>query len=250
MSKSTIMRIISGSLKNRVVPRLDSKRDRPTTAYIREVVFSIIGPNLIQGASFLDLFCGSGIVGLEAFSRGAASATFVDIESKHISRLALLARNWEIQDKVIPVCSDVAKWLKSIYQQVKPKHRFDIVYADPPYFSGKPERLQEALESLFHPILQSQDAFAEQSLMFLELSREAVRMAPEKPQSGTKRNIVSSMALGVSEAYNFQFDSPWPEIYRNLRIPLDFPLLDWRLTGTTAILIMGIKTCAPVREIF
>ncbi len=243
------MRIITGSLKNRVVPRLDSKRDRPTTAYIREMVFSIIGPNLIQGCNFLDLFCGSGIVGLEAISRGASHVTFVDSEFKHIAGIVEVARLWALEKQVEAVCSDAGKWLKS-KQQRSASLKYDIVYADPPYFSGKPDKLYETFNGLIYGIMQSQDLFADSCLLFLELSRESVKSAPEKPQGIRRANAVKSLSEGGTSPYHCQFDAPWPEIYRSLGIPLEIPLFDWRLTGTTAILIMGMKACEPVREIY
>ena len=213
------------------------------------MVFSIIGPDFIHGAHFLDLYCGSGIVGLEAISRGAASATFVDQDSKNIAQIYSLSKRWDISGKVDGAASDVPKWIRS-WRQDSSAAQFDIVYADPPYFTGKPEKVQETLYNLLAALLTGQDLFAPGSVMFLELSRESVKGAPDKAKSAYKRNKISAISDGVMDAYHYQFDRPWPEVYRSLGIPLEIPLLDWRLTGTTALLILGAKTCEPVREIY
>lgn len=71
------MRIISGAAKGRRLKAPDTERTRPATDRVREAVFSSIGP-WVEGADVLDLYAGSGSYGLEALSRGAASATFVE----------------------------------------------------------------------------------------------------------------------------------------------------------------------------
>ena len=71
------MRVITGTAKGRVLETLSGDDVRPTTAKIKESVFSMIQFQ-IQGRNFLDLFAGSGQMGIEALSRGAASATFVE----------------------------------------------------------------------------------------------------------------------------------------------------------------------------
>ena len=72
------MRIVGGNLGGRVLRAPRGAATRPTSEKVREAVFAIIGADRVDGASVLDLFAGSGALGIEALSRGAAHATFVD----------------------------------------------------------------------------------------------------------------------------------------------------------------------------
>lgn len=84
--------------------------------------------NVVPESTFLDLYAGSGAVGLEAYSRGASQVTWVEHDPKHVqvlkANLALLA-----PDKGEVICSEIHRWLKSAAQG----RRFDLVFADPPY---------------------------------------------------------------------------------------------------------------------
>lgn len=74
------MRIIAGTHRGRPLVAPEGKITRPMTDRVRENLFNILGPETVAGAVVLDLFCGSGALGLEALSRGAASCTFVDTD--------------------------------------------------------------------------------------------------------------------------------------------------------------------------
>ena len=107
---------------------------RPTTERVREAVFSILGD--VGGARTLDLYCGTGALGIEALSRGAAEATFVD------SDIALVQRNVDalgLGDRAEVVRSDATKFLDRA-----PEASFDLVLCDPPY--GLVPRLAGELE--------------------------------------------------------------------------------------------------------
>jgi 16S rRNA (guanine966-N2)-methyltransferase len=120
------IRISAGSLKGR---RLEVPRDaRPTEGKVREALFSILAPEL-EGARFLDLFAGSGAVGLEAVSRGALSATFVESDRR---ALAVLSRNLSLAPKrsCELVAGDVDRVLLEL---AAASRRFEVVFADPPY---------------------------------------------------------------------------------------------------------------------
>jgi 16S rRNA (guanine(966)-N(2))-methyltransferase RsmD len=247
------VRIVAGTLKSRSVTVPRGARIRPTTSYIREVVFSIIGPDRIRGARFLDLFCGSGVVGLEAVSRGAAQATFVDNDHFTVAALAKLTASWGIADRAHVVMSDAAKFLGDEFRDFDPTLglRYDFVYIDPPYYLGKPHKLAEAIGSTFAAIAESPSLFSENGLVFLEISAAALGMSGRKLSSGAKRARELERQAGkpIGPAYQHQFDDPWPNVYRSLGIPLEFRLVDWRVTGTTAILIMGTQAGQTVREI-
>ena len=143
------MRITGGQYCNReiLVPKTDLIR--PTQDRVRQAVFNIIQTE-VAGCDFLDLFAGSGAVGLEALSRGAASATFVEQSRKHLEvlrkNLAVLCKP-DIPTSQHPnnqvVCSDVYRWLATY---VGPG--FSVGFADPPYRLGEEKGYAQVLATL------------------------------------------------------------------------------------------------------
>ena len=127
------MRVIAGSLGGRKLNTPADDAVRPTTDKVKEALFSSIQFEL-DGAKVLDLFSGSGQLGIEALSRGAASAVFVD---KNRDSIALTNQN-------LALCSLHATVLHndSIAYLEQCKERFDIAFLDPPYGTGL---LQQAL---------------------------------------------------------------------------------------------------------
>ncbi|MCQ3812001.1 MAG: 16S rRNA (guanine(966)-N(2))-methyltransferase RsmD [Acidimicrobiia bacterium] len=131
------LRIISGEARGRRLSTPEGMEVRPTTSRVREAVFnSLHSQGWLEGADVLDLFAGSGALGLEAVSRGAASATFVE---SALSALATLKTNIESTGfdgrcRVVP--GDVMKELLRLDRE------FDIALCDPPYqFDAWPELL-------------------------------------------------------------------------------------------------------------
>lgn len=120
------MRIIAGERRGR--PLLGPRKGgiRPTGAYLREAVFNVLAAR-IAAAQVLDLFAGTGAMGLEALSRGAASATFVDREVAAVE--ANLAR-LGVRDRASVLRGDVGRVLRRL---AAADRRFDVIYADPPY---------------------------------------------------------------------------------------------------------------------
>ena len=139
------MRITGGEFggRNLKVPKTDAIR--PTQDRVRESVFNIIQCE-IGGAKFLDLFAGSGAVGLEALSRGASSATFVEMNRRH---LVVLSENINLLCQPQPststsiIASDVYKWIASYSGP-----GFDIAFADPPYALGEEKGYASVLRTL------------------------------------------------------------------------------------------------------
>jgi len=128
------MRITGGQLKGRRISVPQGRAIRPSTDRLREAIFSIIGGD-IQGARVADLFCGSGALGIEAISRGADHALFIDSFRPHIVNLKKNLEILGIADKsdikVMDALSVNAKLLKGI----------SIVFADPPYRKGMGDKL-------------------------------------------------------------------------------------------------------------
>jgi 16S rRNA (guanine(966)-N(2))-methyltransferase RsmD len=125
------MRIIAGTLRGRVLAPVKG-RTRPTAAKVREAIFSILGSAVLQ-AQVLDLFAGTGALGIEALSRGAVRAVFVE---DHPEALKALRRNLEalgLQDRsrVLPLPAAVA-----LRQLTARGEQFGLVFLDPPYGGG------------------------------------------------------------------------------------------------------------------
>ncbi len=123
------MRIISGTARGRRLKSLPGEDVRPTTDKVKEAVFSAIQFD-IEGRRFLDLFAGSGQMGLEALSRGAQSATFVDssAESIKICKDNVVSTGFSDSSKIVR--NDALTFL-SLTNEI-----FDIAFLDPPYGGG------------------------------------------------------------------------------------------------------------------
>ena len=120
------MRIVAGRHKGRRLRAPAGADTRPTADRVREALFSIVGS--VEGFSVLDLYAGSGAVGIEALSRGAASVTFV--ESARPALAAIRANLEAAGEEAEVVSSDAIPWLRSAADG---KHAFDLVFCDPPY---------------------------------------------------------------------------------------------------------------------
>jgi 16S rRNA (guanine966-N2)-methyltransferase len=117
------MRIIAGSHRGHRIAAPAGRETRPTSDRVRENAFNLIGP--IDGADVLDLFAGSGALGLEALSRGAGSATFV--ESGREACRTINANLDKLGLRGTVLCQDVARLLQ------RERRRYDLVLCDPPY---------------------------------------------------------------------------------------------------------------------
>jgi 16S rRNA (guanine966-N2)-methyltransferase len=136
------LRISGGELRGRPLQGPKGSDDlRPTTERVREAIFSILGD--VTGATVLDLFCGTGALGLEAVSRGAQSAVLVD------RRAATVRRNVEelgLEERVEVVAADASRYLRRSEQA-----SFDLVFCDPPYKLA--DRLAGELDPLIRAVL-------------------------------------------------------------------------------------------------
>lgn len=132
------MRVITGSARGRRLQTLEGNDVRPTTDKVKEALFSIVQFEL-EGRRVLDLFAGSGQLGIEALSRGADSCVFVDASKKAIEvvRENLAATNLARLGSVIH--GDSLRYLQTS------RDRFDLAFLDPPYGTGT---LQKALSLL------------------------------------------------------------------------------------------------------
>ncbi len=126
------MRIISGKYKSRLIDYPKNKLTRPMTDRTKETLFNMLG-GLVFEKNVLDLFSGSGSIGLEALSRGARHVTFVDeaIWAAKVIRKNIDTLELENQSRLLQM--DV---LRAIAKLEKEKERFSVIFVDPPFFSG------------------------------------------------------------------------------------------------------------------
>jgi 16S rRNA (guanine966-N2)-methyltransferase len=133
------MRIIAGKA-GRTAIKVPSAVARPTTDFVRQAVFSILGEK-VEGARVLDLFAGSGALGLEALSRGAAACTFVDDHRQAVSVIGENLTKARLSGGQT-VRSEVAAYLK------RDAGSYDLIFADPPYwkYHGDKDHVGELLK--------------------------------------------------------------------------------------------------------
>ncbi len=127
------MRIIAGSAKGRVLRSLRGRALRPTADRIRESLFAALG-EIVVGARFLDLYAGAGTVGLEALSRGAAEATFVESHRPAGRVIEENARRCGFEGQVRVIIAAAGRGLAILRRE---RASFDIIFADPPYGAGE-----------------------------------------------------------------------------------------------------------------
>jgi 16S rRNA (guanine966-N2)-methyltransferase len=139
------LRVIAGQYRSRRLQTLRGTALRPSSDRLRETLFNILG-TAIEGAVFVDLFAGSGAVGIEALSRGARAAIFVE---NHAAGAALIARNLALLG--VPIAAQVASGktfagsaeilrmdaMDALERLAKASARIDFVYLDPPYASSR-----------------------------------------------------------------------------------------------------------------
>lgn len=135
------MRVIAGKARRlplKVTPGFDT---RPTTDRIKETLFNIIQPAL-EGCAFLDLFSGSGSIGIEALSRGARISFFVENNAKAVKVIHENLAFTKLSDQAVVMPKTA---LRAIHELSLKKTAFDIVYMDPPYRLGAEEETLRAL---------------------------------------------------------------------------------------------------------
>ena len=162
------MRVITGTARGRRLLELEGLETRPTTDRVKEGVFSALQFD-IEGRRVLDLFAGTGQMGIECLSRGAASAVFVD---RRKDAFALVKKNLaltNLQDRARVVNGDALEFLSGT------REAFDLVFLDPPYASGLLER---ALERLTAPGF---DILAPYGIIVAEHPAEKALPAPPPP---------------------------------------------------------------------
>jgi 16S rRNA (guanine966-N2)-methyltransferase len=123
------VRVIAGKYRSRTLRSLRGQELRPTSDRLRETLFNILGPT-VEGSTFIDLYAGTGAVGIEALSRGARSAIFVE---QHAPAIALIRRNLQslgIEKEAEIISTSVLRAL----ERMESRHlHAEFIFLDPPY---------------------------------------------------------------------------------------------------------------------
>ncbi len=141
------MRITGGEARGRTINFPSGSKERPTSDFLRETLFNLLGT--VQEKSFLDIFAGSGSVGMEALSRGAKQAFFIEKNKKIAAVLQKNANECGYASRCSVMGLDVAAGLRRLSDAGT---TFDIVFADPPYNRGLVAQTIKLLRknSVFH----------------------------------------------------------------------------------------------------
>jgi 16S rRNA (guanine(966)-N(2))-methyltransferase RsmD len=174
------MRITAGAAKGREVPLPGGVALRPTSDKVKQALFNALGP-AVAGAEVLDLFCGSGNLGLEALSRGAKTVAFVDREAACLQSARSLASAWGLDPggTCLYLRMEALQALEGFRRDGR---KFDLILADPPYASGLAAGLLALphLPSLLKP-------GADSRLVLEHAAKEDLPAPPEGLEAGPRR---------------------------------------------------------------
>lgn len=136
------MRVIAGTARSLPLKAPEGLDTRPTTDRIKETLFNMLQGD-VPGSVFVDLFSGSGAIGIEALSRGAVKAYFVDNSPKAVSCIQQNLTFTKTEDRAIVLKQDVGSALSSIYEK-----KVDIIFMDPPYNCGHEKNVLAMLRGM------------------------------------------------------------------------------------------------------
>lgn len=136
------MRVIAGVAKSMPLKAPEGPETRPTTDRIKETLFNIL-QNDVPGAVFVDIFCGSGGIGIEALSRGARKAYFIENAPAALNCVQQNLTFTKLADKAVVLKNDAVAGLSGIFEKT-----VDIIFMDPPYENGHEERVLAALQHM------------------------------------------------------------------------------------------------------
>lgn len=147
------MRVIAGTARSLPLKTIEGLDTRPTTDRIKETLFNMLTGEVVD-AKFLDLFAGSGGIGIEALSRGAASCTFVEQAKNAVACIEDNLRFTKLIDRAEVRKFDAVSFVSSL-----PEISYDVIFMDPPYQKGLERRVLEVL---------SNKMFTEDTLIIVE----------------------------------------------------------------------------------
>jgi 16S rRNA (guanine966-N2)-methyltransferase len=189
------MRIIAGTHKNLILKTPKGLLTRPTASQLRETLFNIC-QGYVEGCRFLDLFAGSGAIGFEALSRGAASCTFVDKSRESLRCMQMNEKHFP-DGRATLICGDVLVVLRKF---IKMRQQFDIIYVDPPYEAiGNQNGKSEPLSLQILHMIDQNALLAENGFLFIE----DVCSFSQEPEAWQSLKFVNSRSAGRATLTQF-----------------------------------------------
>ncbi len=188
------LRIIGGTFRNRPLKAPKGPQTRPSLGIMRKAVFDILQQE-IEGKDFLDLFAGAGAMGIEAISRGARQATFVDKDRFALRCIEENIQSFQIEKQAIVIGADALATLERLSRQGK---TFDIVYIDPPYAKA----FEKSLLSKILTFLDTQPLLKPGAIVFAEEGAPA-HLKPES-QSFSRLVFLNSRQFSQSVLHQYR----------------------------------------------
>lgn len=182
------MRIIAGQYRSRQLCTPQGKSTRPTLDKVREAVFTMLMAYLME-ANFLDLYAGSGANGLEALSRGAKRAVFVDQSIKAKQAIISNIKNLELTEKTQLLTCSVKKAINELLHE-----KFDLVYIDPPYKVQENENIVR--------LLITKNLINDQALIVIEADKNDIY-----PLKIGYMKLIKKKVYGISQILFYQKES-------------------------------------------
>lgn len=124
-----MLKIIAGEYRGRVLKTPEGKQVRPSSGLLRGVIFNVLG-DFVAGKKVLDIYAGSGALGIEALSRGAAEVTMVEADRATVGLISQNLELLKVQDKARVIIQDALEFISSS------GGKYDIILADPPYLAN------------------------------------------------------------------------------------------------------------------
>ncbi len=160
--EKTEIRIVAGSLKGRKLQCYVHEGMRPTPQLVREALFSILG-NAVPGRVFFDIFAGTGVVGLEAISRGAAEARLIEQSPRQVNDIERHVIRFGIGDRTQVLRADVYRWAE---RWVAPANRGPVnLFVSPPF----PDLVPEKIEGFLNMVRALYEKAPDESVITLQL---------------------------------------------------------------------------------
>ncbi len=159
----TQIRIVAGELRGRKITCTVTKELRPTPQMVREAFFSILG-NAIPGRAFIDIFSGTGVVGIEALSRGASQSTLIERDVELAANIDKHIRAFELMRSAKLFRTDAYRWVAAWRAPLEPVN----IFISPPFvdLKNRPEEMLNMLKTL-------QEKVAEDSVIVVQTERDS-----------------------------------------------------------------------------
>ncbi len=184
------MKIISGELKGRRLSLPKGSKIRPVTSGVLEQVMSLFTSKHLALGAFVDICAGSGIVGLEAISRGAPETVFVEADPATGTRIKLAAAQFGVRGRTTVMTTDARRCFKRIPKLLKQSSGVAAVFLDPPFING-----------LAHDLI---DRLGRNAAFLLPGAKVILRTPDKIPESIIGLNLVQTRKAGKAVLYIFE----------------------------------------------